>query len=149
QLWGGRGSDVVNGGDGDDIISGDRDAIGPDGPDGVGAADYLTGGAGSDQFDYEEIADSPAVAGQHDIIYDFEVGIDLIFLCGIDANVNLAGTQSFTFIGLGTASNAGDLAISISGTDTWVHAEVDGDGIADFAIQLKGIHLLTVDDFWL
>ncbi|WP_296425643.1 M10 family metallopeptidase C-terminal domain-containing protein [Yoonia sp.] len=130
-LFGGRGDDTLNGGSGSDSLSG-----------GMGQDD-LTGGAGSDTFVFAFVSDS--WAGNADTIADFEIGIDLIDLSVIDANLGLAGNQAFSVVG-GFNGTAGQIALDVAGTDTIVMIDRNGDGIAEMEIIVTGV-TLTASDF--
>jgi Ca2+-binding RTX toxin-like protein len=101
-------------------------------------ADHLWGDAGADRFVYTAAAQSsPATA--IDWIKDFAVGTDKINLYGMDADGNAAdGVTRFTFIGDSAFTNqAGQLRVGSGANGTaWVEADIDGDGTADFFIQI-------------
>lgn len=114
--------------------------------------DILTGGAGGDRFVYRAVSDSKPGAFLHDIIRDFVHGTDKIDLAAIDANVSAAGNQCFAFIGMKAfTGSAGQVHYKITGTSgnssTIVEADSNGDGIADFAIELLHSVPLTAKDF--
>ena len=115
--------------------------------DGGAGQDTLTGGAGADTFVVAALGDSEVGAGR-DIITDFLSGTDRIQFTGIDANTGAAGHQAFTMINTAAFSIgvAGQLRYSFAGTDTIVEGDVDGDGVADFQIQLTGNHTITAAD---
>jgi Ca2+-binding RTX toxin-like protein len=167
---GGSGNDVIignsagnrlSGGAGDDVISGG------------GGFDYLTGGAGKDRFAVDitgsgEITKRGTLAV--DVITDFQRGMDLIDLSGLDANANLDGDQAFTFRGTNANKNAGDLTYkvyeNINGAEKALGLELDGisgkgaagpvtilfgnvdGGSPDFAMVLMGVNVLTNSDFY-
>ena len=113
--------------------------------------DTLIGGAGADTFAYLTLADSGITAASRDVITDFVNGTDRIDLSGIDANSTVIGNNAFTFIGtsgfsVGSAASAGQLRYGFAGANTIVEGDVDGDGLADFQIQLTGIHTMTAAD---
>jgi Ca2+-binding RTX toxin-like protein len=122
---------------------------------GGGSADTLTGGLGKDTF--VVLATTDSSVGASDVITDFAsvaaVGIttsDRINLVAIDANANVVNDQAFTFINTGAFSNVvGQLRYMNDGTNTFVLGDVNGDSIADFAIQLSGLHTLGATDFLL
>jgi Ca2+-binding RTX toxin-like protein len=124
RLIGGAGNDTLTGGAGADTIFGAR------------GGDIMTGGAAADRFVYTAIDQSTTVLGVgQDTITDLGRGADLIDLSAIDANTVLAGDQAFSFIGTAAFSAAGQLrATSAGGSDWLVEADIDGNGIADFAI---------------
>ncbi|WP_436091784.1 beta strand repeat-containing protein, partial [Devosia sp. LjRoot16] len=142
---GGSGNDLLVGGVGNDILNGDADN---DTLVGGAGADALNGGAGIDTFVYTAIGDSTVGAGNRDVITGFVVGTDKIRLIEIDANTALATDQAFTFV---AAQNTGVVANSVtwhqSGGNTYVHGDVNGDGVADFEIELLGTHNLTSTEF--
>lgn len=149
-LRGLQGNDTLNGGAGDDRLEGglgQDSLVGGDGNDtlvgGVGK-DRLTGGAGADVFTFL----SQAEAGNgttRDVIADFVSGTDRIDLTAIDANGLLAGDQVFAYIGLaGFSRQAGELCYTASGL---LAGDVNGDGVADFQIQLMGAPALLGADF--
>lgn len=134
------GNDTLNGGAGFDILSG------------LGGKDALTGGTDADTFVFA----SPAAAGNgagtgsgtRDVITDFVKGVDKIDLSAIDANTGAAGTQSFTFIGTAAFSAPGQIRyVQQGGTTTIVEGNITGNGVAEFQIQLTGLHNLDASDF--
>jgi trimeric autotransporter adhesin len=134
-LDGGVGADSMDGGLGDDTIIGGS------------GADSLAGNIGSDTFKFNFVSDSPFIVA-HDIIQDFNrVELDKIDLFAIDANTSILNDQAFTFIGNNVAfSNvAGQLRF-----DTVTHSifgDVNGDGVADFQVELTGVTTMLVTDF--
>jgi Ca2+-binding RTX toxin-like protein len=113
--------------------------------------DTLTGSAGADTFVYTALNQSGVGAANRDLITDFVNGSDRIDLSGIDANSIAGGNDAFTFIGNaaflgGGAASAGQLRYSFAGTNTIVEGDVDGNGTADFQIQLTGNHTMTAAD---
>jgi Ca2+-binding RTX toxin-like protein len=116
--------------------------------------DILTGRGGRDVFRFDTVQDSPA--GPHrDTNADFNGGIastvaDRIDVSAIDA---IAGPRNDVFVFIGSArfsGKAGELRAKVSGSDTLVAGDVDGDGAADIEILLAGftnITALTKSDF--
>jgi len=152
-LLGGNGADRLLGQDGNDLLDGGggNDTLhGGGGTDiliGHGGRDVLTGGPGADTFEFDHITDS-AVGKQRDHITDFVHNLDRIDLSGIDAIAGGAD-DPFTFIGSAHFQHvAGELRQSItSGGNTVITGDVNGNGQADFQIQLTGMHVLTDGDF--
>jgi len=143
-LAGGAGDDSLNGGTGNDAIDG---GAGNDTLIGGAGIDTLTGDAGADRFVFAGTAEAGNGAGSRDVISDFAVGIDRIMLGGIDAQSGVAGNQAFKFIGGAAFSGvAGQLRSSVGGV-TIVEGDVNGDGIADFQIELTGQLQLSKGDF--
>ncbi len=142
KLWGGGGNDRIYGRAGDDTLGGND---GQDSLYGNLGADILSGGdeAGvQDCFVYFHVSDSYAGAGNRDRITDFQTGADLIDL----SNLNI--TDSFVFVGSSELTGtAGQLGYYNSSGDTIIHADLDGDGVSEFEIQLDGIMTLNANNF--
>jgi Ca2+-binding RTX toxin-like protein len=122
---------------------------------GGGGADRLTGGLGRDSFDFNAKTDTGTTATTRDVILDFKQGEDRIDLSTIDANGTLAG-DAFEFLakaGSAFTGKAGQLTFTVenpTGTvndRTIIQADMDGNRIADFQIELKGLYTLTSADF--
>lgn len=163
-IIGGYGDDTLTGGDGDDEIysGGDDDLIfgsddndsltggtGADTLDGGEGVDRLTGGFGDDVFTFASPAEIGLSLGARDVITDFNntAEDDLINLAVIDA-VTGGSDNPFTFIGTAAFSNtAGELRYTTLLGTTFVMGDVDGDGAADFTLQLSGVLTLTSADF--
>jgi len=158
-LSGGDGNDVILGGAGDDLIGGDagNDSVaGGAGDDliaGGAGRDVLRGGSGADTFAYFNVTDSqnagPGHAGM-DIILDFHSSEhDVLDVSAIDANATLAGDQPFTFIGNHSFSHtAGELRYAtVANGNAFVFGDVDGDGVADFSVQLLHVSSMSAGDF--
>jgi Ca2+-binding RTX toxin-like protein len=128
------GQDVLDGGEGNDLI------------DGGAGADVLSGGMGADVFRFDRGDTGPGAAA--DRITDFLSGADRIDLSAVDSDSMSAGNQAFVFIGADAFGGiAGQLRYRFDGTDTWVQADVDGDGGADFEIVLSGSVVPVGADF--
>ena len=137
-IFGGSGDDQINGGNGNDNLfggRGDDDISGGGGSDritgGMGA-DELTGGNGADDFIFEFTSDSLTGAGNRDTITDFQVGTD-------DIDLTNFGGLSF----------AGDITLNVSGGNTLVRIDTNGDNTIDMEIFLDGTTGLTASDFLL
>jgi Ca2+-binding RTX toxin-like protein/glycosyltransferase involved in cell wall biosynthesis len=132
-LIGGAGSDYIVGGTGDDLIEG---GTGPD---------LMYGGGGADTFVFKALTDAP-VGGNLTTIGDFTQGQDKIDLSGIKTTGSDPG-QPLTFIGSAPfTGQAGQVNEITSGTNTILEGDVNGDGIADFQIQLYGNYTLQASD---
>jgi Ca2+-binding RTX toxin-like protein len=135
RLEGRGGNDLLDGRGGDDFIVG-----------GAGS-DQLAGRAGSDTFILEAVSDSLA-GSSRDRITDFTSGADRIDLSLIDAVSGSGGNDAFTFIGSDAFSGvAGQLRYFSSSSGTIVAGDVNGDGIADFEIQLTNKAIPVETDF--
>lgn len=139
-IAGTNGDDLFFGWDGNDLLRG-RD--GNDQLIGGLGQDTLEGCAGRDRFDYRSVEDDPAWADQ-DTIVDFSQAEHDIIEFGLTPN------RKFSFIGTDDFTGAArQLRYEISGDNTVIHGDVNGDAVADFQIQLRGRIDLTADDFLL
>ena len=139
RLYGRAGNDTILGGTGADAIYGNL------------GVDVMTGGGDAgraDRFIYFSPAESGVGAGNRDIITDFVSGEDRIELSRFDADITQGNKQAFTFVGeAGLGGTAGELAFVRGSGATIVQADLDGDGMADFEIELSGEMTLTESDF--
>jgi Ca2+-binding RTX toxin-like protein len=144
SLFGLGGSDTLNGGGGADLLDGGK---GNDTLIGNYGSDTLTGGDGQDVFAFTSVNDS--VVGAVDVVTDFSrADRDHISVSGIDANLSVAGDQAFTFIGTGAFTGAaGQLRFQTTDGNSFVMGDVNGDGIADFVIQVNGPVSFVSGDF--
>ncbi|WP_457092455.1 M10 family metallopeptidase C-terminal domain-containing protein [Microvirga sp. P5_D2] len=135
RITGNGGNDALSGGSGNDIIKG---GAGTDRMTGGAGADDLWGNAGADIFIFKSASDSTINAAGRDTIFDFSPAQDdKIHLASIDANTLKRGNQAFDFIGTkGFSKTAGELRYEREPSDTYVYGDVNGDGVADFAIHL-------------
>ena len=137
RLHGGTGNDFLDGGSGNDILIGSW------------GVDEMTGGDGADTFVFERTSQSGRYFASADFITDFSQSEgDVIDLSAIDAIAGTAEDDAFTFIGSDRfTGTAGELRFFRSGGDTFLAADVDGDGSADMFIQLAGDLTMTAADF--
>ncbi|WP_137154858.1 hypothetical protein [Rhizobium sp. FKL33] len=146
---------IVDGGDGADILNGGvkldnfAGGVGADTLYGYLGKDKLGGGGDADTFIYKAAAESAGKAV--DIISDFtKADDDLINIHAIDADTTAKNNQDFTFIANNAFSgDAGELRFSVSGGNTTVQADINGDGKADFVLKLTGSISLASSDFLL
>ncbi|MEM6904942.1 MAG: M10 family metallopeptidase C-terminal domain-containing protein, partial [Pseudomonadota bacterium] len=127
RLFGRGGDDTIDGGAGDDQLYG------------LTHTDVLTGGEGADEFIYFLTSDSRAGEGKRDIITDFTRREDVIELRRLDADETQGGRQQFTWIDREEFSGtAGELRYDKQGARdrTLIQADLDGDGVRDFEIEL-------------
>lgn len=145
RLLGGVDNDVMNGGEGADTLVGGG---GDDRLIGGGGADVLTGGSGRDVFVFQTTIGTGTQPGTRDAITDFVRGIDVIDLSAIDANGILPGSPDFTFLGAAAFTGmAGQLRYS--STDGLLSGDLNGDGVADFTIELTTLPPLIALDILL
>ncbi len=138
---GGRGHDLLAGEDGNDDVDGDG---GDDELSGGRGKDVLTGGLGQDDqdgglgadcFDFNALKES-VVGANHDVVTFARSQGDEIDLSTIDADTDGGrGNQAFDWIGSkGFSGVDGQLRFD----DGLLQGDVNGDGRADFEIQIKG-----------
>jgi Ca2+-binding RTX toxin-like protein len=144
-LLGLAGDDVIRGVAGRDTIDG---GAGEDLIDGGAGKDTMTGGADRDVFQFRD-GDFGATRALADVITDFSHNdAERIQLNLVDANVNQGGDQAFAWIGSGAFTGvAGQLHYALSGGNTYVEGDTNGDGTADFVIALTGTINLVASDF--
>ncbi|MFW2230895.1 choice-of-anchor Q domain-containing protein [Rhizobium sp. CRRU65] len=144
-LDGGAGADKLNGGAGTDVIIG-----------GAGK-DIMTGGVSADTFVFK----APTEIGSgsnRDVITDFQHGVDKMDFSAIDANGSAQGNGTFHFLAQEDASfdhKAGALAwhyedkAGSANDATVIQGDLNGDGVRDFEVQMKGLVHLGTGDFLL
>lgn len=139
RLSGRAGGDTLKGAAGDDILIG-----------GLGR-DAMTGGAGADDFRFVSLAEMGGTPSTRDVVADFRAGTDDIDLFAIDANGSAAGHR-FVFLaaeGDGFNNVRGELRwfqVDAAGTandKTIVAGDINGDGAAEFQIELTGLKSLS------
>ena len=105
--------------------------------------DVLIGGAGIDRFYFTDVNDSGARGNGADEIVDFSaVEGDKIDVSAIDADLNTAGNQAFTFIG---NNNNFFAAGQVRFNGGFVEGDVNGDLVADFRIHVNAATLVAAD----
>jgi serralysin len=87
---------------------------------------------------------SQSTLGAMDMIADFKEGKDIIDLSAIDANTSSLQDNAFYLVEAFSGA-AGELVMSYneSTRKTTVTADINGDGVADFAFMMKGFHDTT------
>jgi Ca2+-binding RTX toxin-like protein len=137
-LLGGNGNDSLLGGSGNDTLTG---GTGNDLLEGGAGFDRLEGNAGSDTFRWRP---GDLDGGAIDTILDFNARQDVIDLSMLDANSRTAGNEAFRFIGSNAFRGvAGELRVETSGGMTKILGDVNGDRIADFTLEIVGLHDFT------
>lgn len=146
HIWGGAGNDQLYGDAGKDFLHG---GAGRDKLTGGSGHDILYGDRGADTFVFKDSTDSKVAAAGRDTIMDFSHGQhDKINLHAIDADTTRHGNQDF-HLGHGSHfhGDAGELIVSTKGSETFVKGDTNGDGKADFSIELHGTLHLHNSDF--
>jgi Ca2+-binding RTX toxin-like protein len=130
---GGIGDDVLRGGKGAETLVGGSDA------------DMLYGGAGRDVFQFNDETDS--AAKERDMIKDFShAQKDRIDFVALDGNFAI----KLDFIGDDKFSKEeGEVRFQQMKGFTQVQVDLDGDGKADFALDVSGRHDFAGSDFLL
>ena len=137
-MYGKGGIDVITASDGNDKLIGGKDK------------DWLSGQGGNDLFVYASIGETRAGSANRDVICDWGFGKDRIDLRQIDASSVFSGNQAFKWIGShGFNGKASELRYHREGSVTIVDGDINGDGTADFQIQLNGKIALKATDFLL
>ncbi|RME15833.1 MAG: calcium-binding protein, partial [Alphaproteobacteria bacterium] len=130
SLEGGGGADRLSGGAGNDTLTG---GAGRDTLIGGAGSDRLVGGGGVDRFVFLDVADSTPLAPDQLVLNRGE----RIDLARIDADESRGGNQAFDWIGKhGFTGQAGELHWRKAGGVARVEGDVDGDGLADFAVMV-------------
>lgn len=107
--------------------------------DGGRGNDVFTGNGGNDIFVFNDV-------GGADRITDFTRGSDKIDLSGMDAIAGTGKNDAFTFLGDGAfTKHAGELHTQLSGSSWILSGDVNGDGLADFSINLGTAHVTSSD----
>lgn len=155
RLFGGRGADtmmggldddLLDGGEGDDLLLGGAGCdtlLGGDGADRLDAGtgdDRLTGGAGADVFVFSSGAGAEGILAEHDVILDFETGIDRVDL----TNPGLVWLDVAAFSG-----HSGEIRWLQTAAGVLIEIDRDGDAAGDMTILLSGQTGLSRDDILL
>ncbi len=107
--------------------------------------DELTGGAGADRFVFKQASAVDGGIGVRDRITDFSSGEDKINLSRIDADSGREGNQAWTRVDV-FSNRAGELVSVSEDENLLVSGDVNGDGLADFIIELTGVTQLANAD---
>lgn len=144
ELYGGSENDLLNGGGGNDRLNG-----------GTGA-DKLSGGKGADMFVFFDADESTSAKRGMDTIMDFsQKQHDKIDFSEFGMGSRLpasaaAGDDILTFIGTDKFhKQEGELRYLQKDGDTYLQADMDGNGKADFSIHIDGLVKFTESDFLL
>ena len=141
-LNGGNGNDVLFGGAGNDTLfggaAGDR-LSGGSGLDrliGGEGADRMAGGSGADVFVFATATEAGSIA-KHDRISDFTAGSDRLDLAAIQAGQTFIGAAGFGNV---AGQVRYDLATGL------LTGDLNGNGVADYAIELTNFAAITGAD---
>jgi Ca2+-binding RTX toxin-like protein len=144
-LSGGDGNDVVKGGAGNDNVNGDagdddvQGGAGDDWINGWAGADRLSGGTGADHFYFED-GHLGSTLATTDTITDFKTAQgDILDFQNIDADMTLDGDQAFALVG-SFSHHAGEMTMTFNAgvNTTVISMDTNGDGVADYLLQLTG-----------
>ncbi len=149
-LGGGNGTDTLIGGQGNDLIRGGwgRDLLagwaGDDTLAGGGGMDFLTGGRGADVFQFDW-----GFEANLDRISDFSRAEgDRIDLSMIDPGGFASGDSAFVLSSNDTFhGKVGELRLLERAAGTFVQGDMDGDGLSDFSLLVRGVFGLGAEDF--
>ena len=132
----GAGNDLLQGNHVDNKLDA---GAGNDILDGAEGNDTLIGGTGADQFRFSTL-------GGTDEIADFVSGTDKIDLTRLEANASAAGDQAFSFVnGAAFSNTAGEHRAYSQDGDNYLAGDTNGDGIADFIINLGSATVVSTD----
>lgn len=143
SISGNDANNLLRGGAGDDRLFGQG---GADQLVGGWGADRMAGGAGADRFVFDELRDL-VTQGRRDSIVDFaHAQGDLIDLSHIDANGAGSGDGAFHLVSAFKGA-VGDLLITGKAGSWTVSGDIDGDGTADFSLNVLTQDTLVAADF--
>jgi subtilase family serine protease len=165
RAWHGLGgNDTITGSTGRDALYGDEGndtLIGLDGNDtliGGTGFDRLTGGVGADYFQFNTAAEIGTALGSRDVIADWNAAEDYIDLRNIDANSTTTANDAFTFFATAATTFTGargelrwyqENNTGTANDRTIVMGDVNGDRVADFTLEITGLHTMRAVDFLL
>ncbi|MAW85556.1 MAG: hypothetical protein CMJ42_03390 [Phyllobacteriaceae bacterium] len=145
RLFGSAQVNLLDGGAGSDILLGNN---GNDTLRGRAGRDIIYGGNDDDVFVYLSLSDTGLLFADRDRIQDFTDGDDLFDLSLLDADTGTAGDQAFTYVGSFFSGTAGEIRSYENVGLTFIEGDIDGDGAADFRIELLGTGLgIDASDF--
>jgi hypothetical protein len=128
---GASGNDAIHGSSGADYISGG------------GGYDSMSGGGGNDVFVFGAGDAAMMSTSRNGKMVNIETITD--FSAG--DKLDLTDLGHLTFAGQTQTLGAHQVEWYVSGGNTFVVADVSGDGKADFMVQLAGLHTLSSSDF--
>ena len=136
KLFGGQGNDTLVGGQGIDRLSAEA---GEDRLLGGLGADRMAGGDGADVFVFSSAAEA-GTAAAHDRISDFTAGSDRLDLAAIQAGQTFIGAAGFGQVAGQVRYDAASGLLS---------GDLDGNGTADYVVELTNHAAITLSDLTL
>jgi Ca2+-binding RTX toxin-like protein len=110
--------------------------------------DVMTGNGGNDAFFWNSIAETADNFAGADVVEDFEAGVDVLIVQGIDANeTNGTSDDPFEFIGTNPFTAPGQISYIAGRSETYILLNTDGDLDPEAVIRVVGQHD-TVDSSW-
>jgi ubiquitin len=128
-----KGKDLLQGDLGNDILKG---SLGNDRIFGGEGADQITGGRDNDRFIYTAVIDSTGSL-RDTVKFGKE---DRFMFTSFDGDSTTDGQQKLSFIGKQAFSGVSG---ELRATRSVLEADLNGDSLVDFAINLRGSHLIT------
>lgn len=140
----GKGNDTLDGGDDNDTLygGGGRDVL-----IGGSGVDIEFGGHRSDAFVFKSVSDTGVGSGNRDVVDFSSADQDTIHLRMIDADGTQTGNQAFHLGGDAFTNSAGELIQYNDAGHTVIAGDTNGDGVAEFEIELTTDQVLTNGDF--
>jgi uncharacterized repeat protein (TIGR02059 family) len=135
-IYGKKGKDWLQGDLGNDILKG---SIGNDRLYGGEGADQITGGKDNDRFLYTAATDSTSSL-RDTVKFGTE---DRFVFTSFDGDSTTEGQQKLSFIGKQAFSG---VAGELRATRSVLEADLNGDSLADFAVNLRGRSLITTSN---
>jgi hypothetical protein len=109
---------------------------------GGAGVDTLTGGGGADTFVWSSASEAPM-----QVLRNKSLNVETITDFGAGDKLDLSALGHLSYGGQTQSMKPLTADWYVSNGNTFVIADVDGDGKTDFIVKLLGVHTLTADDF--